>query len=246
MSASATPSLVSKVEKDISWIKVHLLLLAVVAILVFGSVYGVESLVERHDITNATASEKVLALVTAQTNDLKAQMEQFQVAATARDAAYAATIAKLTTEVDARDAQLVQQEKKDATLTAQEAADRIALQTKAQAGEVTASADTVVLDLPVARDITSDLDKLDTLQQDLVATQTQLANEKSVAADLTTANANQVLVINNQEKELADEVISCNSQIAVVKAKARKSKLKWFMAGVVTGFIGKKLITGSW
>jgi hypothetical protein len=42
--------------------------------------------------------------------------------------------------------------------------------------------------------------------------------------------------------ENTDEAKVCTAQIAVVKAQAAKSKRRWFIAGVVTGWVGRQLL----
>jgi len=42
--------------------------------------------------------------------------------------------------------------------------------------------------------------------------------------------------------QLGDDAKVCSAQIATVKAAARRSKRRWFYAGLVAGFIGRQLI----
>ncbi len=84
------------IKADLTYLKTHLTLLVAVVVLAGGVVYGSESLIASHDSQREAKDSKVLALVMAQTADLKTRMVQDEQAATVRDAQYAAIIAQLS------------------------------------------------------------------------------------------------------------------------------------------------------
>src|ERR1700693_4457406 len=166
MTDAPTPAstITTVVTHDLQWLKGHVILVAVVAVLVLGSVYGIESLISKHDVANEARDEKLLAVVTSQTTDLKARMTQDEQAAVARDAQYQQIITGLTQTIQKQNSQLQQQIKVNATLTATETAQALAQKTQAAPGTVTAQGDNVTVALPIARILNTDLDKLATTQ----------------------------------------------------------------------------------
>ena len=230
-----TPSALSQ---DWSWLKTHLVLLAVVGVLVVVSVYGVESIIARHDEATSNKWNQILAAQTAQTQTLQKQLQADEANWAQVEAQLLAQNAQLTKEVATRDQQLVTQVKSDATLSLQQAAARIAEQTQAQPGEVTAQTNDVAIDLPISRIITADLDRLPVAEQDLANTQTQLANETTIATNAQSDAADAKKVIADQTVQLADANKACQAQITTVKAQARKGKIKAFFIGVGVVLLG--------
>jgi|SRR6266576_76830 len=230
------------IKADLTYLKTHLTLLVAVVVLAGGVVYGSESLIASHDSQREAKDSKVLALVMAQTADLKTRMVQDEQAATVRDAQYAAIIAQLSGTIAKQTAQLQKQKQVNATLTAVQTAEAISQKTQAQPGEVQAQADSVVLSLPVARTINSNLDELVTIKTQLNETENQFALQKKLTDDamLDAENAKNVIVSQADQMVQAEKV--CKDQIAVVKAQARKSKLKWFGVGYVLGLVTARFI----
>lgn len=142
---------------------------------------------------------------------------------------------QLETLILQRDAAAKQQQTVDKSLDVTQSAARLTTQTGAQAGEVTAYGNTVVLDLPVTHTIVADLDKLMDVQADLTDTKTELTNQ------IQLTQASQTNVIGEQKvnagltTELIDETKACNAQVSAVKASARKSKRNWFLRGLAIG-----------
>lgn len=225
----------STIMHDLSWMKSHLLLVALIVILVFGTVYGIESLIAKHDSARESKDTQILTLITAQTTDLKARMTQDESAASIRDAQYAATIAQLSGAIGRQNQALVQQIKVNATLTASQTAQAISQKTQAQPGEVSAQGDNVLLALPVARTINSDLDKLSTTLVQLDEKQKQLDAQTGLTTDAILDSVNGKKVITSLETQMAQADKVCKDTISTVKAQARKSKLKWFGIGYLLG-----------
>jgi hypothetical protein len=230
------PTIVTSViAKDWAWLTSHLLALIVVGGLIVGGVLGVEKLVQDHDVANATKYTTLLAQQTQQTQALQKQLQADEAQSAQIEAQLLAQNAQLTKQISARNIAVAAQVKTDATLSTQQAAARLAQQTNASAGEVTASDASVTLDLPITRAVVSDLDELPVVTANLADTTTKLNNETTVAtnaqSDLSAADK----VITAQTAQMADATKACNAQIAVVKAKARRSKIKSFLVGLGVG-----------
>ena len=228
---------VSPLTTDWNWIKAHTALLVLAASLAAGSVYGVDALIAKHDAANEKLADARLVTATAQTTAAQNQLAQEQQQLLVLVQQLQAQNAKLSQSISARNTQTATQVKNDASLSAQEAAVRLSAQTQASPGEVVATGDTVVLDLPMSRHVVSDLDLLVTSQADLQDTQTQLANETQLfnkSQDETAAQAKVIADLTGQNKE---QVVVCNAQIEVLKASNRKSKIKSFFIGFGVGFV---------
>src|SRR5208283_4000756 len=96
----ASPVVATTTGADLSWFKHHLILLTVVAVLIFGGVYGVLTIIDRHDaqraaesVAAAAAADKQNAVVQAATQQqialLAAQNQQLQAAIVELTKAYA-------------------------------------------------------------------------------------------------------------------------------------------------------------
>ncbi|SRR6266550_2496688 len=230
------------IKADLTYLKTHLTLLVAVVVLAGGVVYGSESLIASHDSQREAKDSQVLALVMAQTADLKTRMVQDEQAATVRDAQYAAIIAQLSGTIAKQTAQLQKQKQVNATLTATQTAEAISKKTQALPGEVTVQSDNILLTLPIAKQINNDLDTLDTLTLQADEMTQQLIAQKGLTDDamLDAMNAKKVIVSQAEQITQAEKV--CKDQIAVVKAQARKSKLKWFGVGYVLGLVTARFI----
>jgi hypothetical protein len=213
------------------------ILLGVVALLIFVAVYFVDNLIEKRDAADASKYATILASQAAETKTLQQQLAEDSAGNAQRDATYQKTIAQLSQGIIQRNAATQQQQKVDANLDAAASAQRISTQTGAAIGEVTVSGNGVVLDLPIARNIVSDLDAFVSTKGDLADTQKQLTTQQGLTADARKEATDAESVVTSQSVQLVDSTKSCNSQIAVVKAAARKSKLKFFGVGFVLGFI---------
>lgn len=188
----------------------HLLL---VCVLVAGAVYGVDSIVSAHD---ARSEAKYSQLLDAQTTKTEADEKTLE----ATIAAITTQNANLVAENAKTDAALVAQQKIDASLTAQQAATKL--------GGTVVGTD-VDLPLDTARGMIEQIDSIPPLKADL-------ANETQIAANDQKEIDSQTNTIADLKAQFVDEQTSCSAQIKVVKAQARKSKIKWFFAGVVAGF----------
>lgn len=224
---------------DIGWLKHHVLLLVVVVGLAFAGLYGVESVIAKHDNQQAIAL-KAIADFQAEQN------KQFQATVTKQLDQLAADNKLLREENTALTTALITRKKvedeipkKNANLTTEQAAFEIAKDTH---GKATPNGSDVVLDTPTAQTVVSQLELVPLLRQD--------------KADLTLQNGNLEQVVQNGEKALglekeahkSDNMVSAaviaakDAEIKSVKASARKGKMKWFGIGVVVGFVGRNLV----
>jgi len=217
---------------DFKWIKAHLILTAIAACLIFGAVYGVESVIAKHDEKNAQA---IAAIVDAQTK----QNQQFQISIKAQIDTLVQQNQVLESENQTLIAALAKRQVienqvpiKNQNLSAVEAA-------KALGG--TSDGDNVVLELPIARNVVTQVQLVPLLQQD------KADLEKSNGL-LTTevVNAQSALDLERKAHESdnttnAGIIKERDTTISTLKAECRKSKLKWFGIGFVAGYITGKV-----
>ena len=226
------------IESDLGWFKTHIVLLAVIVILTFGGIYGVETIIEKHDADNNSKWQAINQQQVAQVQSLSDKLASEEKDRIEENTRQTAILAQLATTIAQRDKDTAAAVQKDTTLSASEAAQKIAQQTNAQAGEVTAQGDIIQLDLPVARTIASIADQLPAVKADLADTQKQLTAETAIATNLQTDTVQQQQLIDAMKLQAIDADKACKTQVADIKAKARKSKLKWFLGGFILGLVG--------
>jgi hypothetical protein len=214
--------------------KHHVILYAVAIAFALGLTYVVESKLADHneqkyeamkalsdqkDSTNAQFQKQIVD----QLAQMKAENDQ-QVILNTQDRA---TITSLQQ-------QLRDQKTKDATLPPTDLAARI--QTLAPGGTVTVAADGYKLDRPEAVAVVQALEEPATLN-------TQITLDEKIIQRDDTIITNEGKALDSEKAAHAADVATLvadkatlNQQIVTIKAEARKSKLKWFLAGLVTGF----------
>lgn len=199
---------------DLNWLKTHLILLAIVAGSIYGGIYLVESKIADHDKQMATIyqvqNQQFQAQIKEEIDALKEQNTQLSQALATRQVVEV----KLPTQ--------------NGSLTATQAAQEISKSTKANPGQVVSQGDTVVLDLPTARDLTTMAQLVPLLQADKADLTKQLSNETKIYNDEVSAHQK-----DNQTNAVA---------LTACKADARKGKLKWFGIGYVAGFLTRTIL----
>jgi Tfp pilus assembly protein PilE len=225
-----------------SWLQKHERLIIVVLVL------GLLTFATQKTFDVIANRDKQQAAVAAQTLAAQVQKDQqLSQAVAASTAQYQALVTSLSQQnsqlinsVQARNSVLNTQQTTDKVLTQPQLATRWLTLISQQAG---------VLDNGQTIEVTHDA-ALDTvLQLEQVPVLTANLNDGKVVLQNTQdelASANQVIVIQKADidglnQQLTDQKKADTIEIESVKAQARKSKLKWFGAGLVVGFIGGKV-----
>ena len=236
--AHAAPAAPSTLQTKLSYFYHHILLLVIVVGLAAGMVYKFEGLLEKHDLAQEAKYNSLLAAQAQQTAALETQLTAQEAHWQQIEQTLLAQNASLTKTIANQNQQTSSQVKNDATLSAQQAAARLTQQTGANSGEIVASNNTVVLDLPVSRNIAASLDLLAGAQADLLSTQTQLNNETTIATNLQTQTTQQTAIIAGLQKQNVEQVAACTAEVAAIKKANTKSKIKAFFIGVGTVLLG--------
>lgn len=218
------------VKKDLSWLANHLILTGTLVVVLFLGVWEVQNIIEKHDEKKAQQANTALQVVVDQVKRLEDHQAQNDVAIAQRDAARDAIEKALIATINARDKALSDQIQKNATLTAQQAAARLTEEYKAQPGEITASGDTVIADLPLARSFVNTFDQLNTCTLNYADEQKQLSQEQARTADLKTQVSDRDATIKGKDDELVKQKAAdaADKKVAVDK---EKKKHKWYAVG---------------
>jgi hypothetical protein len=239
----ATPGIISVVEKDIVFLKSHVIVLLLALVVIIGSILGgiglVEHLVEAHDARVAANQLKKEGVDTATTAALLAKFQADEQAAAARDAQQTALIQTLIQQMAASRAQTAKQVSTDATLNAKDAGARLAQQTKAGAGDVTVAGDSVTMSLPLTRSVVADLDLLSQAQSDVTNLTGQLGAQTILTNDAKAQLADATKIIAADKTELiatikADNAACVASTKIAVDAEAKKGRKRTFWSVVAT------------
>lgn len=246
-----TPGIVTTVEKDYAWVKAHILALVFSLVLILGTaagaVYGVESLIAKHDLAAEQRADAKLTTIVAQANDSLQKSNAVNQQLLQMISQLQAQNTQLAKGVAQRNVQNDQQRKIDATLNATDAATRLSAQTQASPGEITVTGNDVTLDLPITRRIVADLDTLVTTTANLKDTTTELANETALFNKSQEANAAQAKSITDLQAQNVGQTVACAAEVKTIKAQARKSKWKYFLGGYIAGLATRgaiKVFTG--
>jgi hypothetical protein len=218
----------------------HLLIVVILVVLSWFSFGKIENIVAAHDNANLQQA-KIVAQVQQDKNDALAKQVADQ----------KATYEALYAQVSARDSQLQQLQVTLVTaLTKQQAADKVLtppalvarLNTLVPTAGATVQPNGVLLPEQGAVSTVVELEKVPVLTQQLATSSEELSDANKLVA----AEGNQVTALNAEvvglQAAAVDQTKVCSARVALVKAEARKSKRRWFYAGVVVGFIGRQLI----
>lgn len=249
MATPTTPvSTITTIEKDIVWIRTHILVSLFAIALIAGSIIGgvslFESLIEKHDARIAAAQQAKEGVDTTTQTALLNQLAQLQASNAARDAAQTALIQSLAKQMSQQHTITNQQIQTDATLDAKTAAARLVLQTKSNPTDVTVSNDIVSMNLPLTRIVIADLDLLPQAQSDVLNLQSQLAAQQILTSDAKAEAAQANQVISADKTELIATIKADNSACQVrVDQQAAKDRKRGFWFSVAS-FVGGVVVRG--
>jgi len=193
----------------------HLLAYGLAILLSLGLVYSIESRVADRAEAKASAAEARAELIQQQNTQFQASVQK------QLDALTAANVSLQSA--------LISQKKIDAQLPPAQLGNRLA--------DLSGVKQTEVALQPTGNfELTSNAVLQAALKlEEVPVLTTELANETK-ALDLEKQAHLSDLSADNAA------LVSCKADLTATKAKARRSKLKWFGAGVVVGFIGRTLI----
>lgn len=231
---------VATIKSELTWIQKHERILIVLLVLLAGA-WGYNRYVNYAAGKDHTTASVAAQQLQDQKDFNKQNNTNSQQAATV----YQQTITALTQQnaqlaaaISARNKTLTDQQGKNNTAPLQDVAKRWSMLTGIADTDITASASGVTVTDAGARVTVNTLENVPVLQANLKDTQTSCRNTQT---ELDKAN-NVIGTLNTQVTGLNTQILeqdnTCKKQLAQAASDARKGKLKWFKAGVVTGFLG--------
>jgi hypothetical protein len=223
------------ISDDLAWLRHHLILLALVVLLVVGSVYGIESVIAKHDHENAL-EKQAIAQTLAQQNQQFQSQTQIQInTLVQQNTALQQQIGVLATAITTRDSQLRTQQAQVPQLTP----DQLSVEWQKDiknAGNIKPILPSgYQVDQAAAVASVQAIEAVPVLQQDIGDLQNsnknlgvQLVNETAIYEDEKKAHA-------SDNTANAAAIAAQNAKIKDITAQCRKSKLKWFGLGFLAG-----------
>lgn len=221
---------ISNSEKQIGlWLTGHhiVLYLALAGSLLAGT-YLVMSKVAEAKEARAQAAETALAVEKDHAAQLVAAYAQAQAQRDKDNAAALATIAQIKSQTQV---QVVH----DRALPPPDLGHRIETLTGFKKDTIALDpSQNLIVPLPLGQEIAARLDQGDADAATVVKQNGVIKNDEATIKD-------QSAIITEDKNVLAKQIDTDAKVLSAEKAKCRKSKMKWFGAGVIVGFIGRKL-----
>jgi len=193
----------------------------------------VDTLIHHHDDANLKQAQVIAAqdasknaAIAAQVASDKAEFDALQTKLQAEDAALVQANVALATA-------LTKQQKTDATLPPTDLVARWNALVPQAAASVTSNG--VTLPSTGAIATVQQLEIIPVQQEEITNEQTLVANGNALAVAQTKQVTDLTAQVTGLKLQSVDDLKVCNAQIAVVKADARRSKRRWFVAGFVAG-----------
>jgi len=204
----------------------HIVLyLALAGALAFG-VYSVEAKLASVAEAKADAAQAALATEKDHSAQLAAAYAAAQVERDKQNAQFLQTISQLQQNAKV---QIVH----DQQLPAPDLGHRIEDLTGFKQDTITLDAsDDLIVPLPLAQNIVAKLDQGQADAQTVIEQTGIIKNQQATIND-------QAGIIAEDKKVLADQITADTKTLNAEKAKCRKSKWKWFLAGLTLGYIGR-------
>jgi|SRR5271154_5778687 len=229
-----------------SWLSTHAARIERVVLLslvLLGAGWGYSKYLSHAESTataRATAAEQALAAEKSQDAENAIATAQTLAQWQAMVQADHTLVASLAAAAAQRQQVLTKQVTTDVTLPLPDLANRLKTLGNAPDGTVTVTADnSVKLTQNGAVAVTQTLEQVPVLQADLkdeTALATALQAEEVQA---TAAVADQTKQIAGLNLTISGEETKCQAQVAQVQAQLKHSRWHWFLAGLVTGFVGR-------
>jgi regulator of replication initiation timing len=225
------------IEKEKSWILAHERILIIFAILIAVVFLGNAWLNHEEKVAsekNVAAQQVLQEQVNINTN-IAAQLKDEVKAYKETLATLTAQNAALVQSIAQRQVAVQKQQKIDQTLPLPDLGKRLGELAGIKTPEVKPTDTGLEITKAGSVAITQLLETLPQLQQDVKALQQEVGNKDIQIASLTSLVNSLNTQVDGLKKELVDKDKACAAQINEVKAKARKSKIRYFLTGFGIG-----------
>jgi hypothetical protein len=225
----------TKIKADIAWAQHHLFLLAAVAVLTFAGIYGVLSLIARHDHDAALQQEAILKTFTQQNQLVQAQTKAQIDTLTQQNVALEQQVSSIATAIVARDRQLAQQQQTIKALPPPQ----LAAKWGEVASEPAPSIDTqgnFLAPIALVQKSVDALLSLPVLQADINDLKIQLTEETTIAYNNDVKYQDEKKA-HTSDNELGKQTVATkDAEIKDLKAAARKRNVIIAIIGGALGF----------
>ena len=228
----------STISKDLTWVKTHLLLLAIVVLLTFGGIFGVLQVIASHDHDRAVELQTIAQQI-GQQNQLLQQQTKAQIdSLTQQNVALQQEIGTLATAIAARDSQLQKTQASVPNLSPDQLSTEWMTRIK-NAGQIKPAQSGYAVDQAAAVATVQALESVPVLEQDKydlqqsnTALSQQLTNESS-KFDL------EVKAHVSDQTACQADLKAVNAQLKSVKAQARKRNIIIAVVSTAVGIVIK-------
>lgn len=244
VNATATSTVLPKTTAVSTLIQNHhpIIKLVIIAVLIWFAISKAETMWSAHETKVYDAKNAALAAQVTQNAALAATTTADAAKEAQLVAQYQTLLHQTTAQIASLQAQLKKQQAADAAMTPGDLATHWNALIKSAAGVHPVLGGGYTVDQDAAVTTTQALDSIPELNA-------EIANDGNVLAKSNTLIAGDEQEISDLDKQVmglqaqnSDEVTTCNAQVARVKSDdaivLHKSRKKWFIAGVITGFIG--------
>jgi hypothetical protein len=211
----------------------RLVLALVAGVVLFFAIGKVDGIIAKHDGANLKQAQVVAAAQEDKNAAIAAQVASDNAAFTALQAKLQAQDAALVQANVALSTALTKQQKVDVTLPPTDLAAR--WNVLVPNASVSISNGQATLPSAGAVATVQQLELVPAQQQELANDQTLIVNGNALAVAQTKQVNDLTAEVTGLKLQSVDDAKVCQAQIAVVKADARKSKRRWFVAGFVAG-----------
>jgi septal ring factor EnvC (AmiA/AmiB activator) len=237
MATTPDTSITTKIAADYSWLKTHVILLALVVCLTFGGVYGFEALVAKHDAAKSAELQTIAQTMEKSNEATQQQNAQTIATITQQNAVLQQQINSLLSSISSRDNGLAQQQKSIRVLAPPELSAKWGSVANEPAPSIDNSGNFIV-PLPLALKSTDALLAVPVLQADVADDKTIIAKQVQELSSDNTALASELKAHQSDNATCVADKNALNGQITSLKSDARKSKAKWFGLGILIGLVG--------
>ena len=207
----------------------HVILYAVLSVALGFGIYAVESKLASLAEAKAQAAETALAVEKDHSAQLAATYAAAQAQRDKENQVFLQTIAQLQAQTKV---QIIH----DQALPPTELGHRIETIAGFKQGTITLdSSQDLIVPLPLGQEIVARLD------QAFADSQT-VTQQAGVIKNLQGTISDQQTIIAEDKKVLATQIDTDTKVLTSEKAKSRRSKIKWFAAGAVFGFVGRQFV----
>lgn len=223
----------------LTWLQKHERIIIVALVLLAGSWFG------DHWLNNTADKDKQQATIAAQQLDeqktkdtqLASQVSQLTTQYANVTAQLTAANEQLSSAMAQRVVVLHDQQAADKTMPLPDLGNRWAQLASIPPTDITASTAGITVSDTAARQTVEQLEKVPVLTANLQDETTEADNRQKELDNANSLIGGLNTQVSGLKLTITDEETSCKAQVTSANAQARKSKVKWFKVGFITGFV---------